>query len=298
MKRGEHMSVLVFDWGGTGIKHGLWKNDRLEQQEQFPTPKTWQDLKNQMKAVKDGYSEEDLEGVAISAPGAVNSQKGVIEGISAIPYIHHFPIQAELEAYFGLPVAFENDANSAGMAEVWKGAAREYQDVLFLVLGTGVGGAVIKNGQVEKGAHLYGGEFGLIYLDGNQTFSGVGTAVKMADRYCLRHDLEKGSVSGEEVFRFATEGDEIAAEEVENFYNYVARGVFSLQFTLDPECIVIGGGVSAKPGLLEEVNRRVLELFADHEIIDFEPVIRTCEFKNDANLIGAVANFYQQQTHS
>lgn len=291
------MSVLVFDWGGTGIKFGLWKNEGLERQDQFPTPKTWDELKSQMKAVKDSFLDEELEGVAISAPGAVNSDKGVIEGISAIPYIHHFPIQAELEAYFGLPVSFENDANSAGIAEVWKGAAREYQDVLFLVLGTGVGGAVIKNGKVEKGAHLYGGEFGLIYLDGDQTFSSVGTAVKMADRYCVRNNVEKGTFSGKDVFRLADEGDKLAAEEVENFYNYVARGVFSLQFTMDPECLVIGGGVSAKPGLLEEINRRVLALFKEQGIIDFEPVIKMCQFKNDANLIGAVATFYQQQSN-
>lgn len=287
------MSVLAFDWGGTGVKYGKWSNERLESQGEFPTPKTWEALKSEMKAVKDGFSDESFEGVAISAPGAVNRKKGVIEGISAIPYIHHFPIQAELEAYFDLPVSFENDANSAGIAEVWQGAAKGFQDVLFLVLGTGVGGAVIKNGQVQTGAHLYGGEFGLIYMDAENTFSTVGTAVKMAERYCVSKGFPKGTYSGREVFTFAKEGDQLAKTEVENFYNYVARGIFSIQFTTDPECIVIGGGVSAHPDLLPEVNQRVKALFDQHGIKDFLPNIKICEFKNDANLIGAVASFYQ-----
>ena len=289
------MSVLVFDWGGTGIKHALWKNEKVEQQGIFPTPSTWDELKNKMKEVKETHKNEELEGVAISSPGAVNSEKGIIEGISAIPYIHHFPIQKELEAFFELPVSFENDANAAGIAEVWKGAAKEYKDVLFLVLGTGVGGAVIKDGKVQTGAHLYGGEFGLMYMDEKHSFSAVGTAVKMSDRYCVRNNVPKGTYSGKEVFAFADAGDKIAQEEEEKFYNYVAQGVFSLQFTMDPECIVIGGGVSAKPGLLDEINKRVKILFDAHEIKDFFPVIKMCEFHNDANLIGAVATFYQQQ---
>lgn len=287
------MSVLVFDWGGTGVKHALWKNEQLEQQGIFPTPSTWAQLKNEMKAVQGTYEGEKIEGVAISAPGAVDSSEGVINGISAIPYIHHFPIQEELEAFFDLPVSLENDANAAGIAEVWKGAAKDLKDVLFVVLGTGVGGAVIKNGKVETGSHLYGGEFGLIYMDEDNTFSAVGTAVKMANRYCQRKGVAEGTYSGKEVFAFAQSGDELAKEEEENFYNYVARAIFSIQFTMDPECIVIGGGVSAKPGLKEEIDKRVKTLFNHHGITDFFPKIEMCEFKNDANLIGAVATFYQ-----
>lgn len=290
------MAIAVFDWGGTSVKVGLWEAETLQGGVSFATPGSWTQMKDEMAKVIKGYRESgtEINGVAISSPGAVNTQTGVIEGISAIPYIHHFEIQKELSAYFNCPVAIENDANCAGIAEVWRGAAKDYQNVLFVVLGTGVGGAIIQNGQVMKGSHLYGGEFGLMFVTETNTFSEVGTAVKMAERYCKRKDIPSGSVSGAEIFELATTGDSLAQEEVEKFYNYLTKALFSLQFTTDPEVIVIGGGISAKAGLAEELNQRLAALFKKYELKDFLPKIVTCVYQNEANLIGAVANYMQQ----
>ena len=289
------MTVLAFDWGGTSVKYGLWEDEKLTAQNSFPTPKTWPELKAAMKEIQVSFATQELAGVAISAPGAVDSEAGVIAGISAIPYIHHFLIQEELAAYFGLPVSLENDANCAGIAEVWQGAAKGLKNVIFLVLGTGVGGAIIEDGIIKKGSHLYGGEFGLIYLNEEQTFSDVGTVVKLAERYCAQKGLALDALSGQEVFALAAAGDTLAQEEVEKFYNYVAKGIFSVQFTTDPECIVIGGGISARPGLIAELEKRVDVLFTKLKLNDFRPQLKTCQFQNDANLIGAVAHFYQSQ---
>ncbi len=236
-----------------------------------------------------------IEGVAISAPGVVNQEKQLIEGISAIPYIHGFNIFHELEELFHLPVTIENDANCAGMAEYYEGAAKEYQHVAFVVLGTGVGGAIFTQGQLNKGAHLYGGEFGLMFLEGNQTFSKLGTAVQMAWRYCDRLGVSRTTYSGKEVFERAEQGDELAKEEVDNFYDYLTKGLFSIQFSIDPEVIVIGGGISAKAGLLTEINQRMKQLTTDLELNDFDPKILLCDYRNDANLIGAAANFTAQR---
>ncbi|MBU5556054.1 ROK family protein, partial [Enterococcus sp. S157_ASV_20] len=144
---------------------------------------------------------------------------------------------------------------------------------------------------VYKRQHLYGGEFGLNFLSNGQTFSEIGTAVKMAQRYCERIGVEKQAVTGEEVFELAQRGDEIAREEVNNFYDYLTQGLFGLQFSYDPEMIVLGGGVSAKEGLLAEINRRMLTHLQTFELKDFVPEIVTCHYQNDANLIGAAANF-------
>ncbi|MGH2221013.1 ROK family protein, partial [Enterococcus faecalis] len=75
---------------------------------------------------------------------------------SATPYIHHFTIYEELEALFGITVTTENDANCAGLAEIYEGAANGKKEVLFVVIGTGIGGAIFRNGELYKGAHLYG----------------------------------------------------------------------------------------------------------------------------------------------
>lgn len=284
------MAILVFDMGGSAVKYGVWAQDSLVSKGKFTTPSTWQEMKAQLQQVGASVNEE-IEGVGISAPGAVNAQERRIDGISAIPYIHGFDIYSELEGVFGVPVTIENDANCAGMAEFYQGAGKEYQQAAFVVIGTGVGGTLFQNGELVRGAHLYGGEFGLMILDQGKTFSQLGTAVQMAWRYCDRIGVDRTTITGEEVFQRAEDGDAIAIEEVNKFYRYLAQGLFSIQFAFDPEVIIIGGGVSAKNGLLEEVNQRLKKMLADQALNDFVPLIKLCDYRNDANLVGAAANF-------
>ena len=291
------MEILAFDFGGSAVKYGVWNGQEMSDKGQFKTPQTWDEMKASLIAVFEGINQK-LAGVALSAPGVVDVEKQMINGISAIPYIHGFNIFKELEELFNLPVTIENDANCAGMAEIYEGAAKGKQEVAFVVIGTGIGGAIFHKGEIVKGAHLYGGEFGLMYLSGGQTFSKLGTAVQMAWRYCKRKGLEKEAFSGEDVFALAESGDEVAIEEVNNFYEYLTQGLFSIQFSLDPDMIVLGGGVSAKKGLLEEINRRMKEKLAHFELNDFIPQLVTCKYKNDANLIGAAANFVTIQKNS
>lgn len=284
------MAILVFDMGGSAVKYGVWAQDSLVSKGKFTTPNTWEEMKAQLQQVRASVDEE-IEGVGISAPGAVNAQERRIDGISAIPYIHGFDIYSELEAAFGVPVTIENDANCAGMAEFYQGAGKEYQQAAFVVIGTGVGGTLFQNGELVRGAHLYGGEFGLMILDQGKTFSQLGTAVQMAWRYCDRIGVDRTTITGEEVFQRAEDGDAIAIEEVNKFYRYLAQGLFSIQFAFDPEVIIIGGGVSAKKGLLEEVDQRLKKMLADQALNDFVPLIKLCDYRNDANLVGAAANF-------
>lgn len=284
------MAILVFDMGGSAVKYGVWSQDSLVSKGKFSTPNTWEEMKAQLQQVRTSVNEE-IEGVGISAPGAVNAQERRIDGISAIPYIHGFDIYSELETAFGVPVTIENDANCAGMAEFYQGAGKEFQQAAFVVIGTGVGGTLFQNGELVRGAHLYGGEFGLMILDQGKTFSQLGTAVQMAWRYCDRIGVDRATITGEEVFQRAEDGDAIAIEEVNKFYRYLAQGLFSIQFAFDPEVIIIGGGVSAKKGLLQEVDQRLKKMLADQALNDFVPLIKLCDYRNDANLVGAAANF-------
>ena len=287
------MAILAFDFGGSAVKHGVWEDGQLKNKGKFPTPKTWKEMKACLSLVRN-ETKQELEGVAISAPGVVDTEKQMINGISAIPYIHHFDIFAELEQLFQLPVAIENDANCAGIAEIYEGAAKGKKEVAFVVIGTGIGGAIFHNGEITKGVHLYGGEFGLMFLNGEKTFSQLGTAVQMAWRYCRRKGVPKSTFSGEEVFELAEAGDELAIEEVDLFYQYLTKGLFNIQFSLDPEIIVLGGGVSAKGDLIDKINERMKEKLKQFKLNDFVPIIVACEHKNDANLIGAAANFREK----
>lgn len=286
------MSLLAFDIGGTSVKYAVWDEERLKDKNSFPTPASWQELKNSLVSIKDSIAKEyELEGVAFSAPGAVNQVERQIEGVSEVPYIHFFPIYNELEKAFDLPVSFENDANSAGLAEIWRGAAVDKSNVVFVVLGTGIGGAIIVNGEIQHGHHLLGGEFGFMLLEGEQTFSELGTAVALARRYTKRMNKPTNTVSGEQVFKLAEAGDEVAQEEVKVFYHYLVRGLFNLAYSFDPEVLLIGGGVSNQPDLIEKINEEMDALFDRLRVTPLRPVIELCEFRNDANLIGAIYNF-------
>jgi predicted NBD/HSP70 family sugar kinase len=286
------MSLVVFDIGGSSVKYGIWNNDEMTENSSFVTPATWEEMKAALLQVKQEFGKQyTIEGIAISSPGAVNQKTGVIEGASAVPYLHHFPIFSELTELFGCPIAIENDANCAGLAEVWKGAAKGLKDVIFVVVGSGIGGAVIVNGKIHHGKHLFGGEFGYMLLTDEGTFSSLATPVHMANRYAKRMNLNPEEISGKEVFDLADQGDQVATEEVEKFYRYLAQGIYNLQYSFDPEKIIIGGGVSSKPDLIPQVRRKLTEIIEQVQIATIFPEIELCQYKNDANLIGAVYNY-------
>lgn len=290
------MAILAFDIGGSSVKHGVWNEEQLVEKGSFKTPKSWEEMKEKLEHVKEKASAHyTLEGIAFSAPGAVNQKAKQIEGISAVNYLHFFPIYDELEELFGLPVAFENDANSAALAEVWKGSARDNDTVLFVVIGTGIGGAVIINKKVHHGPHLFGGEFGYMLLDGDRTFSDLGTAVRMARRYADRKGTARDEIDGKQVFELAAQGDPLAIEEVDKFYFYLTKGLYNLAYAFDPEKIIIGGGVSSMEGLIERLNKEFDDLLKRINYNTFRPEMEVCTFRNDANLIGAVYNFKQQK---
>ena len=222
------MSIVVFDIGGSAVKFGLWQEDALAGKGSFETPKTWNELKAEMKSVFDGYVATDsVEGVTISSPGAVDSGTGIIGGISKVKYIHHFPIKAEWESLFGVPVSVENDANCAALAEVWLGAARDVQNALFIVIGSGIGGAVIVNRQLFKGKNLFGGgTFGYMLLDAENTLSRLGSPVQVAERYGKAMEMSDEVVDGEYLFAKAEEGEPMAVAYVDGMID--AFGAWNL----------------------------------------------------------------------
>lgn len=289
------MSLIVFDLGGSAVKYGLYEDGNLSHQNQFPTPSSWELMQDELLNVVQTLKQENTQGIAMSVPGSVDQKEGVIGGVSAIEYIHNFKFVDALETHLSLPVSIENDANCAALAELHSGVAKDNKDVLFVVVGTGIGGAVIQNGELLKGRNTFAGEFGCMILDGKTSFSLLATAVHMAERYCDRVNVPWGTYDGQEVFKKADDNDPIAQDEVNKFYDYLTLGLYNLQFTTDPECIVIGGGVTAHPPLIDELNRRMATLLleAGLESVQFE--IKAAHYQNDANLMGAVASFLKQK---
>lgn len=288
------MSLLCIDLGGTSIKFALYQDGQLNSQRNFPTPANLERFYQLLDQEVARYSAHAISGIAISAPGAVNKEKGIIEGTSAIPYIHHFTIQKALEKRLHYRISIENDANCAALAEATLGAGKHASSLAMLVLGTGVGGSLVINGNIHHGAHLFGGEFGFMIMnDRYQTFSQLGTVVNMAKRYSVAVNDGK-DYDGKEVLALAEQGDPLAIKERQLFLQTLAIGIFNLQHAFDPQMILIGGGVSQADFLLPAIEAELNKLYQAVGISNLRPQLAICHFKNEANLLGAAIDFYQE----
>ncbi len=287
------MALLVCDMGGTTVKYALYHQGELSHQSSFLTPSSWEEMKAELKGLQEQFASFQLSGVAFSCPGSVDTEQGVIYGKSAIPYIHRFPIQEELSTLFGLPVSLENDANCAALAELHFGVAKESSSSVFFIIGSGVGGAVVQEKSLLKGENLFGGEFGYMILQDGMTLSHLVSPVHVAKRFALAEGQGE-AFSGKDLFDLADQGHVQARQAVEGIYHYLAIGIYNVLMTVNPELVAIGGGISVREGLVDEVRSRLQQIILDADATDLQFRLEACQFRNDANLLGAVSHFVSQ----
>ncbi|MDY0393700.1 ROK family protein [Virgibacillus halophilus] len=289
-------NFLAVDIGGTYIKTAVIDEaGSIMKISKIKTPKS---LAGLMDLIADlNQVHPGTQGIAVSCPGAV-SEKGVVHGTSALPYLHGPNIKQMMAEHTGQQIFMENDANCAAYAELWKGKAKTKHDVLVIVIGTGIGGAIIKNGEVHKGANLHGGEFGYMLIpthseNGFDTWSDTGATGALIRKVAWLKQRKADQLTGEEIFNLATAGDPVCKREVAAFYRYLALGIYNLQYIYDPELILIGGGISARPDLIQQINTSISEILRRLPGSTIKPVVDTCEFRQHANLLGAVYGLMQ-----
>lgn len=288
------MALLVVDIGGTTVKYALYKDNHLQDASSFRTPKSWEEMKAHLFEVRSSFIDESIEGIAISSPGAVDVNNGIIHGISAIPYIHEFEIVRELEELFQLPVTIENDANCAALAELAYGVAKSVGTVLFFIIGSGVGGAVAIDGKLHKGPNLFGGEFGYMILNNGYTLSQLASPVHVANRYSSENRLST-PISGQELFQLSDSGDLGAGEAVKGLIQALGSGIFNSSLVLNPDLVVLGGAISKRKALVKEILEQIDCLREKTGAEDLTIPLVTCQFYNDANLLGAVVHFQSRK---
>lgn len=293
-------NYLVFDVGGSAVKYAVMNElGNILAKGSFPSiPDDFEKFKkNIIKVVLEMKEKFSVEGIAFSCPGGVDSVSGVIGGASALPCIHGPNFKEVFGHACDLPVEIENDANCAALGEVWIGAAKDNQDVLFIVIGTGIGGAVVKDRAIHKGKHLHGGEFGyMVYkADGKkmQTWSNLASTRALVEHAALLKGVN--DLDGKKVFQLAEAGDQACLEAIDQFYFYLAQGIYNLQYVYDPEKIIIGGAISSRSDLIERIYDKIDIILDAVQIANVRPVMETCHFHNDANLIGALYHFLQEQ---
>jgi glucokinase len=251
---------------------------------------------------------EQVIGVGVAAAGFIDADQANIVYAPNLSWRNE-PFKAKLEARLSIPVIIENDANAAGWAEFRYGAGRGTKHMTMLTIGTGVGGAVIVNSQMLRGGFGIAGELGHMRVVPNGRLCGCGahgcieqygsgTALLRAARELadseepngarlreLRHVA--GELTGEQVYQAILERDTGALAILSELGSWLGQTIASLSAVLDPEVVVIGGGVSAAGDLLlEPIRQAYLENMPAR---GFRPELKlkVAEFVNDAGVVGA-----------
>jgi glucokinase len=218
-----------------------------------------------------------LSAVSVVVPGTVNVAEGVVVKAPNVPCLDGFRLSAALESELEWPVILENDANAAAIGEMWQGAGRGHRTLICVTLGTGVGGGIILDGKLWRGADGSAGEIGHIGVD---PFAGV--ACMCGSRGCLEvyasataivrmtrearprypnsilHNTE--DLTSARIYQAGREGDELAIEVFRRMGVYLGIGLASLINVLNPEIVVIGGGLSNGWDLFEKhMHQQVIE---------------------------------------
>lgn len=278
------MTTVGIDVGGTKC-HGVVADEKgaVVAELRRPTPHAGEliDLLAEMHRELGGGS-----ALGIGVPGLVTPE-GIIKASPNLRGAHDIEVGPRLRSALGIPVHVENDATSAAYAEWRVGAARGTDDALIVTLGTGIGGGVVMGGQLQRGAHGFAGEIGhmVVEADGIECVCGRRGCW---ERYASGSALKRlsGGMPGEEVFSRAMNGEEGSLAVVDDFARWFCIGVASLTNVLDPQVVVVGGGVVDAWLVLHPAIARWLDRLLYSSDNRPQPTVRPAELGPRAGAIG------------
>jgi glucokinase len=305
------MHAIGIDIGGTKIAGALVDaHGQIVLEERVPSPAG--DPEAMVDAVV-GLIERlsanhEVIGAGVAAAGFIDADQSTIIYAPNISWRNE-PFKAKLEAKLDIPVIIENDANAAGWAEYRYGAGRGYKHMIMLTIGTGVGGAVIADSHMLRGGFGIAGELGHLRVvpDGLacgcgqhgclESYASGSALLRAAKELAASGDpagkrlreieTEAGQLTGLEVYKAILENDEGALRLLSDLGSWLGQAIGSLVAVLDPEVVVISGGVSAAGDLLLNPIREAYLAHLPARGYRPELKITTAEFVNDAGVVGA-----------
>ena len=289
------MKIIGIDIGGTTIKADLYDDfgTSLNQFKEIETIIDYDLGMNQiLNQVCDLIGEYilnySIDGVGISTAGVVNANTGeIIYAGYTIPGYIGVNFTSEIEKRFGLSTFVENDVNCAALGELWKGQAKDKKNVVMVTIGTGIGGSIIVNGQIVNGFNYTAGEVGYIPI-GNSDWQSKASTTALIHLY--QKKSLKTNQTGRTFFTDLSSGDKIAKETFEIFVENLTKGLLAISYLLNPEILILGGGILAKKDiLLPEIQSSLAKNVMDNRFLRKNVVAAT--LGNEAGRIGAVKNF-------
>lgn len=284
------MKILVFDIGGTAIKHGVCINDTLECVSETPTNAGLggRHIVNTLISLIE--QETGYDAIGISTAGQVHASDGyIIYANSNIPDYTGIQLRQELEERFHVPVAVENDVNAAALGEAVYGVGKDYDSFLCLTYGTGVGGAIIENKEVYHGSSYSAAEFGAIVTHSDEKKHGTDFFDGCYERYASTTALVKKAMayddtlcSGREIFKHLDNPKVL--EILDDWIDEIMLGLSSLVHIFNPSCVILGGGIMTQPLILEKITAKK----ENYIMPSFSHVqIKSASLGNHAGLLGA-----------
>lgn len=285
---------VSIDIGGTAIKYGLideegniLKRGKMPTEAEKGGPSI---MKKVVGIVEQFVVEYTLSGICISTAGMVDVEKGeIFYSAPLIPNYAGTKFKEELEARFRIPCEVENDVNCAGLAESVSGAACSSKVTLCLTVGTGIGGCILIDGKVFHGFSNSACEVGYMYMK-DSDFQTLGAASILTKKVAGWKGEAPESWSGYHIFEEAKKGDAICNRAIDEMIEVLGTGIANICFVLNPEIVVLGGGIMAQEGFLKD---RIEESVKEHLVpsIAEKTTLAFAKHQNDAGMLGAYYNF-------
>ncbi|HEM6138006.1 TPA: ROK family glucokinase [Streptococcus suis] len=311
--------IIGIDLGGTSVKLAILTTEgEIQEKWSIKTnilddgshivPDIIDSIKNRFES--HGLTKDDFLGVGMGSPGVVDSEAGTVIGAYNLNWKTLQLVKEQFETALGLPFFIDNDANVAALGEQWVGAGNNNPNVVFMTLGTGVGGGVIAAGNLIRGVKGAGGELGHITVDFDEPFACtcgkkgcletvasatgiVNLSRRYADQYAgdakLKQMIDDGQdVTAKDVFDLAKEGDDLALIVYRHFSEYLGVACANIAAVLNPAYIVLGGGVSAAGEFLLDGVRKVFAENSFPQIKESTQIVLATR-GNDAGVLGAAS---------
>src|ERR1043166_545836 len=251
----------------------------------------------------------EVVAVGVGMPGTLDVANGIVHAAPNLPGWLEFPLVRKLSAAIGLPVTLENDANCAAIGEHTCGAGAGLQHMVLLTLGTGIGGGMILGGKLWRGADGAAGEWGhtIVRIGGRRCNCGQfgcleayasasNTALRATEAVQSGRDSslgrllrERGHLTSKDVEQAAQQGDSVAREIWQETCEILAIACINIQHAVNPECVVLGGGMSAAGTVLLDGVRAAIDKLGSR-IVGKLPEVKLALLGNEAGFIGASIN--------
>ncbi|MBN2281707.1 MAG: ROK family protein [Candidatus Marinimicrobia bacterium] len=278
--------VIGVDLGGTNVAVGRINGMEMEQLEKkliSARDKNQETVLHEVIETIEKVYNDQVDGIGIGVPSLVDGEKGIVYDVQNIPSWKEVHLKEILQQRFKVPVFIGNDANCFAAGEKFFGKAREVENFVGLVIGTGMGAGVFINGHLYTGQNCGAGEFGMLpYKD------------KIFESYCSgQYFVENYKIKGEELYHRAKNGDSEALQIFNEFGKNLGVGITAILYALDPEMIIIGGSVSQSFEFFQKRMWDQLQGFAYSHVLK-KLKIEVSEKSNIA-VFGAAGLYYNAQ---